>query len=63
MDSLDDVMDAWPAGDGRAPLSLCKPQLQEHPRPSLSIVWSVVLDQLLWFLAKGGEKLELQSFR
>ena len=61
MDTLDDVMDAWPAGEERSPLSLCKPQLQEHPRSSLSVVCSVVLDQLLWFLAQGGEKFELQS--
>ena len=61
VDSLDDVMDAWPAGEERSPLSLCKPQLQEHPRSSLSVVCSLVLDQLLWFLAREGEQLELQS--
>ena len=61
VDSLDDVMDAWPAGEERAPLSLCKPQLQEHPRSSLSVVCFLVLDQTLWFLARGGEKFELQG--
>ena len=61
MDSLDDVMDASPAGEELTPISLCKPQLQEHPRSSLSVVCSMVLDQLLWLLARGGEKLELQS--
>ena len=61
VDSLDDVMDAWPAGDGRAPLSLCKAQLGKHQRSSLSVVCFLVLDQLLWFLARGGEQLELQS--
>ena len=56
---LNDLMDAWPADE--EPVSLCKPQLQEHPRSSLSVLWSMVPDQLRWFLTRAGEELEPHS--